>query len=142
MYSANETSKFQRIQKFNSWIIMGIEMNCFSFSQKISYILLLSICGSIFLHQLILCIERYNRKETSIQIEMTRWDYKSYLCNTCIKITTKFLLPIYLVLNWQNFHCLQYVPVLTKHTSGTYSIRMDYLLRTCIAGIFPKTKIH
>ena len=42
--------------------------------KKIAYILLLLFCGSVFLHQLILCAQRYNRKETSIQIEMTRWD--------------------------------------------------------------------
>ena len=64
-----------KIQKLNEWnyrIISHINAKLFLLSQKFVYSLLLLLCCSLFLHQLILCFERYNQKETSIQIEMTR----------------------------------------------------------------------
>ena len=71
MSSANIT-KIQKLDEWNSRIKSQIKANFFPFIQKFAYTLLLLLCCSLFLHQLILCVERYNQKETSIQIEMTR----------------------------------------------------------------------
>ena len=69
MYSANEAYNFQKPQELKSCFILNLNAN-FHLTQKIAYSLLLLICGSLFIHQLILCVDRLGIIEEKLQYKL------------------------------------------------------------------------
>ena len=66
LYSSYDTVIFT-INSKNMKIDLKIEL-----LQKLGYLLLLTICISIFVYRFSLCVERYNKQETSMQMELKK----------------------------------------------------------------------
>ena len=66
LYSSYDTV-ISTINSKNMKIDLKIEL-----LQKLGYLFLLAICISIFVYRFSLCVARYNRQETSMQMELKK----------------------------------------------------------------------